>query len=144
MIVCRPSKFPDLDREDVRGLIMRGIRTSALESIDWQKVWGMFRSLLAGPQNHAALAFKDNVAVAYLGAMRTTTWTPQDKFLIVGWFSEHKGAGMLLLKDLLKRAREDSEIGEVMVLVNADPEQKLSRVLSKYGATPVPTFNIKV
>lgn len=144
MIVCRPAKFSDLEREDVRGLIMRGIRTGASGSIDWQKVWGMFRSLLAGPQNHAALALTDNVAVAYLGAMRTSTWTPQDKFLIVGWFSEHKGAGMLLLKDLLKRAREDGEIGEVMVLVNADPEQKLARVLSKYGATPVPTFNIKV
>lgn len=143
MIVCRPSKFSDMDREDVRGLVMRGIRTGTLGSIDWQKVWGMYRSLLAGPQNYASLAFKDNVAVAYLGAMRTTTWTTQDKYLIVGWFSEHKGAGMLLLKDLLKRAQEDREIGEVMVLVNADPEQKLARVLSKYGATPVPTFNIK-
>lgn len=145
MILCRPSRFSDLDREDARGLVMRGLCAGAPEmQIDWPKVWGMCRELMAGPQHHAWLAFKDDVAVAYLGAMRTPTWEARDRFLVVGWFSEERGAGMLLLRKLLARARDDQGIGSVLVTAHADPQQRIARALSRYGATVAPTFNITV
>ncbi|CAB4145008.1 hypothetical protein UFOVP891_53 [uncultured Caudovirales phage] len=141
-MITRPAVFSDLDRPDVRELISRGICSGTLAEIDWPKVWGMCRQLVSSPFHHVSLAFNDGKAVAYLGAMRTQTWEAKDKFLVVGWFSEHRGAGMKLLNELLARAKADDEIGAVMVVVNSDHDEKLARVLSRRGATTVPTFNI--
>lgn len=126
----------------MRGLVLRGLASGEKGVIDEGRVFGMYRTLLASPRHHATLAFINDKAVAYLGAMRSTTFTAKDRYLVAAWYSEHPGAGMLLMRELLRRARAEPDIGDVLITVHADHQQKIALAMRRYGATAVPTFHI--
>lgn len=142
---CRAARFSDLDRPDFKALVLRGLLSGAKSAdIDMRKVVGQARQIIAGPQNHAAIAERGGVMVAYLAAMRVQTWGPRDRILVLGWYSEAPGAGMALLRDLFKAVKSGGGVVDVLLTVHADPGQRLARALERLGACVVPTFILRL
>lgn len=90
-------------------------------------------------KGYAAVAEKDGKIVAYIGALIDEhPYYERQQMCVVAWYSDAPGAGLRLFRDMMDWRDAHPMIGTVYVF--ADPDERLNRVMIRYGAKIAPSY----
>lgn len=90
-------------------------------------------------KGYVAVAEKDGKIVAYIAALIDEhPYYERQHMCVIGWYSDAPGAGFRLFRDMMDWRDAHPMIGPVYVYV--DPDERLTRVMIRYGAMVVPSY----
>jgi hypothetical protein len=140
VIHIRRGTPQDADRDDFRELVSRGLSLEDSDLvIDPDKVIATAQVLCAG--GTAWIAEREGVMVAYLGGqVFEHPWLNRCQLNVVGWYSEHPGAGIALAKRCIEWARSNPNITTISWWVSAAHAEKAVAIL-KHLTKQSPTLS---
>ena len=146
-MIIRSTTAADVNRQDLRELAMRGLKTMKFDGVVSQaNVDAVFEELGTG-RHYAEVAEEGGKIVAYFAALIVPhLWFERGQMQVVGWYSEAKGAGMELLRRAIAWMKSQLNITLMVVTANPIGERAtavMNRAMRQIGAEPLPTYIIR-
>lgn len=134
-MICRRGSPEDARRDDFRALVLSGLRSrdEGIE-INERKLYAFCEAIASDNTHYGCVAEVDGVIVAYFAAViHEHYWFDGSQMTVVGWYSTHPFAGLILLENALQWARKSMHVITLMLNFNPQHKERIMRVLQKRG-----------